>query len=167
MISLVKTEECLNRLGMLKHFPVKPAVVAEVGRLLTELCVNDDVADRLVAAVLRDHSEWCGPAKIRELCEQFATSRRESEAVACCEVCLGTGGYRRVFEVVDMSTPTEEPLRIRCDEPTWAGVMAEEKRIREQYPVPRFEIYNVVAACACVSGRQRAAEWRARKSARP
>jgi hypothetical protein len=66
MVSVETNIQCLDRLGMLKFFPVKQSVVAEIGRFLKGLCQSDDEARRLTDAVLERFSEWPGPAKVKE-----------------------------------------------------------------------------------------------------
>jgi hypothetical protein len=66
MISPETTERSVNRLGTLKYFPVRPSVVAEVGRMLGDMCSTDDEANVLVDALIEDFNEWPGPSKMRE-----------------------------------------------------------------------------------------------------
>src|SRR5690349_3706887 len=65
-VSIETQMQCLVRLGMLKFFPTKPAVVAEVGRFLNLICANDDEARRLTDVAIEHYTEWPGPAKLRE-----------------------------------------------------------------------------------------------------
>lgn len=67
MISPKQNVECLVKLGMLKFFPVKESVVAEIGKFLNELCCGDQDARKLIAAVLAECSEWPGPARLRDI----------------------------------------------------------------------------------------------------
>jgi hypothetical protein len=67
MISRQTNLECLAKLGMLRHFPTRDDVLAEIGKFLNELCQNDGEAKRLVAVVCGDCDEWCGPAKLRAI----------------------------------------------------------------------------------------------------
>lgn len=74
MITRQVTENCLNRLGMLKFFPSRAEVIAEVGRLLNELCPNDAAAVKLTARVLENYAEWPGPKGIKEV-HQYSCGR--------------------------------------------------------------------------------------------
>ena len=50
MISRKTTDECLAKLGMLKFFPIKESVIAEIGRSMIELCQSDGEARELVVS---------------------------------------------------------------------------------------------------------------------
>jgi hypothetical protein len=78
MISAQQNIECLTKVGMLKYFPTKEGVVAEVGRLLIELCQSDQEARQLTAAVCTKLSEWPGPAKVREFYQSEVVEVRQA-----------------------------------------------------------------------------------------
>lgn len=160
MLSRNLIDESLAKLGLLKYFPARDASVAEVGRMLGEICPNDAAATKLVEAALNRFDVWPGPSALKELASEAAP--RQDSPVGCCEVCSATGGYRRAFEVFERLPEGEHKRLIRCDEPRWSGVMAEAKRLAAQYPRPRFEVYDVLVPCRCPLGDQRADEMRAR-----
>ena len=101
MISKQQNTECLTRLGMLKFFPVKEGVLAEIGKLLNELCQNDHEAKRLTNAILTQFSEWPGPSKILEVHATEIVPRRVRETgpngcERCCEIRAIPPGQRFV-----------------------------------------------------------------------
>ena len=67
MLSPKVTDDCLARLGMLRFFPTNDRVVAEVGRLLNEICKNDKEVQRLTAAIVDSCSEWPGPSELKAI----------------------------------------------------------------------------------------------------
>jgi hypothetical protein len=87
MISRTVLEQCLARLGMLPRFPVKEAVVFEVGRFLMGLTGDDEEAIKLVEAVLGEHAEWPGPVGLSNLyrAHNRPTSTMDPETLAQIE----------------------------------------------------------------------------------
>ena len=66
MVSPKVIDECLSKLGMLRFFPTSDRVVAQVARFLAEMCKTDAEAKRLVTSVVEHHTEWPGPAAIKD-----------------------------------------------------------------------------------------------------
>lgn len=71
MISRKQMADSLAKLGMLRFFPTRPEVLAEVGKLLNELCESDAAAQRLTAAALEASGEWPGPLGLRDIVKSF------------------------------------------------------------------------------------------------
>jgi hypothetical protein len=159
MISPQTNLECLGKLGMLRYFPVRESVVAEIGKLLNEICPNDQGAKKLTAAVCEQCDEWPGPAKIREINNAVIASSRPAEVLPDgCENCR-PHGYRRVFKVIERGTGAEQ-----CFYPE-GGVNSEwqmERQLSEQYRGSKTHDFysSVVTPCSCALGRWRKAEMR-------
>jgi hypothetical protein len=64
---------------MLKHFPSKPAVVAEVGKFLDGICADDQEARLLTDDVLEQYSEWCGPSALKQAHADLVIRQRREE----------------------------------------------------------------------------------------
>jgi hypothetical protein len=64
MISDGCLAECLARLGRVSFFPKDHAGIAEIGKLLNELCLDDNEARTVVATIWR--LGWDGPKSIFE-----------------------------------------------------------------------------------------------------
>lgn len=79
MISRKQAEDSLVKLGMLKFFPARADVTAEVGRLLNEICADDHEAKCLTSAILSQFDEWPGPLTVRTVQETLATERRKHQ----------------------------------------------------------------------------------------
>ncbi len=153
MISLGKTDECLSRLGMLRHFPAKPAVIAEVGRLLNDLCGDDQAADRLTADLLRSNSEWPGPAAVREAAGRLVSGKAQRPQE--CPACGDMQGWRRVANVYDLDNRTDKIVRGSAGGHITQGEIA---ALRDQYPSPRWTVYDTaIEPCPhCEGGRRNA-----------
>ena len=164
MISIQQNTECLTRLGMLKFFPVKEAVLAEIGKLLNELCLNNDEAKRLVDAVLIQCGEWPGPAKIREIHTAEVVSHRVRSSPDGCERCRGMYGWRLVFKVTERRPNGADEVRIIYPEGDAHAVFNEEQELRQRYEKSSTHTFGTaVAPCSCPLGRQRREEQRTRE----
>ena len=156
MISLQQNTECLVKLGMLKFFPVKESVVAEIGKLLNEICFGDQEARQLTAAVCGQCAEWPGPAKIREIHQTAVASHRFREAEPeGCGLCLGMG-YRTVFQVYDERHVRAGlmPIATICEEYGTDG-KRQLKEALAQYDWTTHCVYQAVRPCTCELGRVR------------
>lgn len=92
MISKPVLGKCLARLGMMRGFPIKDAVIAEVAALFVEICDTDDEGLGLVKAVWEqnERNEWPGPRMLYRLAIQ---------TFAGCDSCRSGRGHRVVFRV--------------------------------------------------------------------
>ena len=163
MISPQLNVECLSKLGMLKHFPIKESVIAEVGKLLNELCDNDQEARQLIAAVTSQCAEWPGPAKIREIHTAEVALHRIRSSPDGCERCRGMYGWRLVFKVTERQPNSAEQVRIIYPEGDAHAVFNEEQELRQRYEKSSTHtVGTAVAPCSCPLGRQRREEQRTR-----
>ena len=102
MISFQQKQDSVSKLEMLKYFPTKPAVVAQVGMMLDDICRTDEEAVKLTAAVLDKFSEWPGPGKVKEIYQAEIASQRPREEQMYCPKCnphMPVAGWRSGFEV--------------------------------------------------------------------
>src|SRR5580698_2733287 len=106
MISREKMDACLGRLGMLQRFPAQERVQVQIGKLLNELCANDDEAVAFVSRVLDQHDDWPGPAALRQIHSGVVSDLRAASRPAECGKCKQ--GYRSVFKIVEHGTRREE-----------------------------------------------------------
>jgi len=60
-----KIAECVGRLSLLKFFPTNPHAIAELARIINEVCANDTEGARLADRLLREHDQWPGPMELR------------------------------------------------------------------------------------------------------
>ena len=83
---------------MLSRFPPKENVIAEIGKLLNELCRTDHEARRLTGLVLARWSQWQGPSKLKALFDAEIASQRPRDAQQDgCDKCRDRDGWRQVF----------------------------------------------------------------------
>jgi hypothetical protein len=78
-ISKEKTAECLGRLQLLKWFPLGGHALAELGRILNEICRDDAEASGVVSLILQKHDEWPGPCSIRQAQTEVQRARVAAE----------------------------------------------------------------------------------------
>ncbi len=153
MISAQQNADCLAKLGMLKFFPVKEAVVVEIGRLLNDLCDNDHEARSLTAAVLESFTEWPGPGKVRELHRSEIAARRPQEAQPeGCDLCRGMAGWRPVFIVIDHSQRPPRKQVFRPDRNPW---QVRDQLWEQHAKNGSISLYEEIAPCSCAAGRVR------------
>jgi len=139
MISAQQAVESLNRLATLKHFPTREAVIAEVGRLLNELCQTDGEARHLTSVALKHWSEWGGPGALRKLYQDVIVASRPQPAG--CDLCDGSG-FRPVTHVQDrLPDGSKHSTYIREVE-------------RQHAASKTHEVYLAMAFCACPLGHQ-------------
>ncbi|MGB7762856.1 MAG: hypothetical protein WBL61_23685 [Bryobacteraceae bacterium] len=157
MISALQNTESLTRLGMLKFFPVKENVLAEIGKLLNELCRNDHEAKRLTGLVLARWSEWQGPSKLKALFDTEIASQRPREAQpAGCDKCAGSG-LRQVFLTFETIPGAAEEKRVHY--PEGDSVLRFEQALYGQCAKSGARgPYSAVMACDCPLGQVRRAE---------
>jgi hypothetical protein len=60
-----KVAECVGRLTLLRFFPQNAHAVAELARIVNELCASDAEGTRLTDRLLREHDQWPGPLELR------------------------------------------------------------------------------------------------------
>ena len=158
MISPQTNIECLGRLGMLRHFPIKDAVVAEIGKLLNELCQNDQEARRLVELLSQDFSEWPGPSAIRRVYAERIRSRQPEDRPEGCELCDGTG-FRPAFNVIETLPSRDKRLHvIYCAQ--WRDQPEETKKLDRQFKgSATHKLYTACRACRCSLGQQHRAAF--------
>ena len=150
MISVQQNAECLTKLGMLKFFPVKESVVAEIGRLLNELCENDHEARRLTGIAVARWSEWPGPNKIKELYASEIASRRPREVgPEGCGRC--SGGLRPVFQVFEQLADGSEGKQIIYPE---GNILRAEQELFKRFANSKtHRVYTgVLVPCSCPLG---------------
>jgi hypothetical protein len=138
---------------MLKFFPVKPSVVAEIGKLLSELCRDDQEARSLVGVLLENHSEWPGPSRLRQVHAEEIASRRTQDLPDGCALCEGSG-FRAGYLVIEhVPEGTERKHVFYRNEVTPAEMW-------ERYgKSPQYDFFDAVAyPCSCPLGRRRKAE---------
>jgi hypothetical protein len=159
MISAQQNIECLTKLGMLKFFPVRDNVVAEIGKLLNELCHSDSEAQQLTAVVCAKHSEWPGPSKVRELYQSEIVSRRPQEALPeGCEKC--DGGLRTVFTVFERKNNRRGVEKIYPETPQAARDTELELRRLHGQPTSTDDFSETVMPCSCKLGQYQRESWR-------
>lgn len=155
MISSQQNVECLVKLGMLKFFPVKESVVAEIGKLLNELCFGDQEARQLTAAVCAQCAEWPGPARFREIHQEVVASRRlrESEPGGC-GLCVD--GYRTVFQIFERPMRGSDKPEVIEPEGSIGDVMRQWNELLARYRGSTTHLaYQAVKPCTCELGRRR------------
>jgi hypothetical protein len=76
-----KITECVGRLSLIRFFPQNRFAIAELARIVNELCVNDAEGDRLTDEALRRFDEWCGPVALRAFYWERVANRTG------CETC--------------------------------------------------------------------------------
>jgi len=142
---------------MLKYFPHDPAVVAEIGRLLNELCQNDGEASRLTAAILQQCSEWPAPAKIREIHQSEVASRRPHEVEPRgCENCRDWRGWRYIFQVYDGMPNGSPPREVIFPQGNCMSAARQEDELRRKCAKSGVQVYSVLTPCDCALGQRRA-----------
>jgi hypothetical protein len=95
MISERCNLDCLNKLSLLKFFPTRNSVLAEIGKLLNSICANDGEARDLVDAICEEHDEWPGPATVRQIYGSVSARKKLPDG---CSLCIPQGGF---FVMVD------------------------------------------------------------------
>jgi hypothetical protein len=60
-------ERSIGRLSCLKFFPPNPQALAEIARILCEICKDEAELNKLTDFLLANHNEWPGPAALREV----------------------------------------------------------------------------------------------------
>lgn len=88
MISRQQAEQSLTKLGLLKFFPSRADVVAEVGRLLNEICADDHEAKSLTAAVVARFDEWPGPVTLRGVSHEMRELKEKPNRVEMARAAL-------------------------------------------------------------------------------
>ena len=155
MISSQQNVECLVKLGMLKFFPVKEGVVAEIGKLLNELCFGDQEARHLTAAVCAQCAEWPGPARFREIHQEAVASRRvrENEPDGC-GLCVD--GYRTVFQIFERPMrPGARPELIEPEGSIGDVTCLWNELLTRYRGSTTHTCYRAVKLCTCELGRRR------------
>ena len=159
MISAQQNADCLAKLGMLKFFPSRESTVAEIGRLLNDLCDNDHEARELTTAVLESLSEWPGPSKVREIYRaEVAPHRPQKAEPKGCDLCRGMDGWRRVFTIFTRTHggPDRKQTFRPDSNPDEFG-----RELRAQYAKsPNHTLYEEIAPCKCAAGRVRQEQCR-------
>jgi hypothetical protein len=137
---------------MLRHFPTRDNVIAEIGKFLNEICTDDHDARQFVAAVVNRNSEWPGPAAIRDIKTELAERRFQDKRPAegcgrCCD------GLLLVFEVIAPGEQNGQVVYPGESENSWEC----ESKIREalQQRFPGHSIYTMTAFCTCAYGQWR------------
>jgi hypothetical protein len=82
-----KVAECVGRLTLLRFFPQNAHAVAELARIINELCANDAEGARLTDRVLRLHDQWPGPLELRK-CYWMEVAERKP-----CDACKRYPGW--------------------------------------------------------------------------
>ncbi len=71
MVSVDMLKQCVGRLSLLRRFPSNDYALAEIGKMLNDLCPDDAAAVALVDHVLRQWNDWEGPAAFRHASKQL------------------------------------------------------------------------------------------------
>ena len=95
-ISKEKTAECLGRLQLLKWFPPSSYALAELGRILNEICADDTEASAVVRLILEKHDESARPAQ-HPRCT-IRSPERKGSGGARAEASGGPSGVARRTE---------------------------------------------------------------------
>ncbi len=156
MISLEQTNRSLIGLRTLKFFPADPAVAAQVGRAINEMCQTNEEAQRLTDAMLERHSEWPGIAALKGAYASVTVSSRRADSR--CPNCApgGAAGWREVFIYTDKKTHKE----VSREFPD-TNLFSADKRRELESAVKRSENhdgYFAMQRCSCPAGR-RGAEY--------
>jgi hypothetical protein len=158
MISPQTNLECLGKLGMLRYFPIRDNVLVEIGKMLNDLCLDDQEARTLVSAVCDEYAEWPGPAGIRQVHASAVVAKRPSEALPePCDICRWYPGYRPVFKVIERGPEG----KIDWFSPVGGeqGRWEMSNELRERYKGDRTrEVYELIAPCQCPLGQKKRAE---------
>jgi hypothetical protein len=154
MISRQQIDESLTKLGLLRYFPTKDAVVAEIGRLIGELCFGDQEARQLTAAVCSQCAEWPGPARFREIHQEVVASRRlrESEPEGC-GLCVD--GYRTVFQIFERPMRGGAKPEVIEPEGSIGDVMRQWNELLARCGSTTHLAYQAVKPCTCELGSRR------------
>jgi hypothetical protein len=157
MISREKMHACLGRLGMLQRFPAQERVQLQIGKLLNELCANDDEAVAFVSRVLDQHDAWPGPAALRQIHCGVASDRAVASRPDDCDKCKQ--GYRSVFKIVEHSTRREEIIFPEGDA---LAKMRQESELCKKYRGSKtHDVYTACFQfCECPAGKHAEREYR-------
>jgi hypothetical protein len=88
MISRQQAEQSLTKLGLLKFFPSRADVVAEVGRLLNEICADDSEAKGLTVTVLNRFDEYPGPLTLRKVSQEIRELKERPNRAEMAQAAL-------------------------------------------------------------------------------
>lgn len=77
MISTKVNIECLTRLGMLRFFPTKEAIIAEIGKYLNQTCDTDHEARAVIEAFVTRYSEWMGPRALQDIRDKLRAAKAD------------------------------------------------------------------------------------------
>jgi hypothetical protein len=142
---------------MLKRFPVQERTQVQIGKLLNELCASDGEAEQFVSRVIDQHSEWPGPAALRELHGEVASSRAHESMPQSCEHC--NDGWRPVFHITERTTGHVERILPDGDK---AAIRKQHDELFRKYRGSRTHVFTdtTVTPCGCAAGRHADAEAR-------
>ena len=118
MMTKEKVTECVGRLTLLRFFPQNPHAVAELARIIAELCATDAEGARLTDRLLREHDQWPGPLELRrsywvhiasgkpcERCRRYPGWVLSGDNTVPC--CCGAG--RRERELMSLGHSVSRP----------------------------------------------------------
>lgn len=71
-----KITECVGRMSLLRFFPANPHAIAELARIINDLCVDDAEGERLTDKALLRFDQWPGPVALRAFYWEAVASRK-------------------------------------------------------------------------------------------
>jgi type II secretory ATPase GspE/PulE/Tfp pilus assembly ATPase PilB-like protein len=145
---------CLDKLAMLRHFPSKTAVVAEIGKLVDEICADDTEAQLLTDAVLEQFSEWPGPGVLRQAYAEKVASHRAEMTPGGCATCGGTG-LRQTCRLHEWLPDGSQRKQVIRPEGTAHEIHQQIWALRLKYQGSKtHEFYDACSEpCSCPRGR--------------
>lgn len=83
MLNIAKIEQAIDKMAMLKFFPIAPGTRAAIMELIGELCQDDSQVEWLAGRVVELYNEWPGPAELRAVyCSRWRPRRGPDSASA-------------------------------------------------------------------------------------